>query len=70
MILHLTEYCPKNTTVSDFSGDISTPKLFAVFCNVNTPLCNLSSESAIMTWSSAKGSVFVFAHDNFVTPTF
>jgi hypothetical protein len=39
MILHLTGSCPKNAIVSDFSGYISIPKSFAMFCNVNTPLC-------------------------------
>jgi hypothetical protein len=28
MILHLTGSCPENAFVSDFSGDISIPKLF------------------------------------------
>ena len=49
MILDRTESCPKNAIVTEFSGDISIPKVFAMFCNVSTPLCKLSSESAIMT---------------------
>jgi len=49
MTVHLTEFCPKSAIVLDFSGDISGLKLFAVFRNVNTPFCKLSSKSAIMT---------------------
>jgi hypothetical protein len=56
--------------VSEFSGDISISKWFDLFCNVNSSLSNLSSESDIMTGSSAKDWVHIFAHDNFVTPTF
>jgi hypothetical protein len=69
-ILYLTECYPQNAIVSDFSGDISISKCFALFCNANNPLCNLFSESAIMTLSSAKDWVLIFAHYNFVIPTF
>jgi hypothetical protein len=41
-----------------FSDDTSTPKLFAIFCNANIPLSKLSSESAIITRSSALKIVF------------
>jgi len=41
-----------------FSGDIYIPKSFAIFYNLNTPLCKLSSVSVIMTWSSAKQSFY------------
>jgi len=34
---------------SDFSGDISVPKSFAVFCCVNSPLSKPSSEPAIVS---------------------
>jgi hypothetical protein len=47
--LHLTGSFPKNAILSDFSGDVYIPKFFAMICNVNTPLCKLSSASAIMT---------------------
>ena len=47
MILHLTMLCPKNAIVSDFSDDNTIPKLFAMFCNVNTPLCKSYSEAVI-----------------------
>jgi hypothetical protein len=30
MILHLAGSCPKNAAISEFSGDISIPKLFAM----------------------------------------
>jgi uncharacterized OB-fold protein len=33
-------------------------RMFAMFCNANTAFYKLSPESAIMTWSSAKGSVY------------
>jgi hypothetical protein len=54
MILHLTGSRPKQAIVSGLPGDTSTPKLFAMFCNVNTSLSKLSSESAIKTRSPAK----------------
>jgi len=38
MILHLIGCFPKNSIVLDFYGDISIPKLFAVFWNVDTPV--------------------------------
>jgi len=68
MIVNFTEHCPKNAIVSDFSGDISFPIFFAMFCNVNTPLCKLSSELAIMTCSSAKRRVFIFVVVDKVIP--
>ena len=40
MILHLTGSCPTNAIVSDFFGDISISKFFAMFCNVNTHFVN------------------------------
>jgi hypothetical protein len=43
-ILRITGSCPKNAIVSDFSGDVSIPKFFAVFCNVNSPRRRLFSE--------------------------
>ena len=49
MISHLAGSCPKNAIVSDFSGNIYIPKYFALFYNLNTPLCKLFSVSAIMT---------------------
>ena len=49
MILHLTESCPKNTIASDLSDAIAAPNIFAMFYIVNSPLCKLPSESAIMT---------------------
>jgi len=49
MTVHVTESCPKNAIVSDFSGDISIPVFFAMLCNANTRLCKLSSELANMT---------------------
>jgi hypothetical protein len=60
LIVHFTESCPKNASVSDFSGDISTPIFFAMFYNVNSPLCKLRSEFAIMTCSPAKRRVSIF----------
>jgi len=60
MIVRFTESCPKNAIVSVFSGDISIPMFFAMFCNVNTLICKLSSELAIMTCLSAKRRVFIF----------
>ena len=48
MILHNTGSCPKSA-ISDFYGEISNPKYFAMFYNVNFPLCKFSSESIIMT---------------------
>jgi hypothetical protein len=39
----------RTATISDFSGDISIPKFFAMFYNVNIPLYKLSSVTAIMT---------------------
>jgi hypothetical protein len=68
MIVHFTESCPKNSIVSDFSGDISIPIFFAVFYNVNTPLCKLSSELSVMTCSSAKRRVFIFVIVDKVIP--
>jgi len=50
-ILHSTGSCPQSAIVSNFYGEISNPKFVAIFYNVNTPFCKLSSESAIMTWS-------------------
>jgi len=49
-ILHNTGSRPKSVFVSDFYGEISNPKYCAMLYNVNTPVCKLSSESAIMTW--------------------
>jgi hypothetical protein len=57
MILQFTGSCPKNTIVSEFSGDISIPKCSAMFCNMNNPLCKLLSNQVIMTWSSKKHSI-------------
>ena len=54
MIIHFTECYPKNAIVSDFFVVISIRILFTMSCNVNTPLCKLSSELAIVTCSSAK----------------
>ena len=34
---------------------------FAMFCNENTPFRKLSSESDIITWSSLKPVLFIFA---------
>jgi len=48
-ILHPTAHCPKNVVISDVSGDICFPKLFAVFPNVNPPACKLPSELSVMT---------------------
>ena len=48
IILHLTWSFPRN--IWYFSSDISIPKSFAVFCNVNTRLCKWFFESVIMTW--------------------
>jgi len=45
---HITESCPKNAIVLDFSVNISIPKLLAGFSNVNTAHCKLSYESVIM----------------------
>jgi hypothetical protein len=42
MILHLSGCFPKNAIVLDFYGDIAIPKLFAVFWNVDTPVCKYS----------------------------
>jgi len=60
MILHLTRSRPKQAVVSGIPGATSNPKLFVMFCNVSTPLSKLSSESAIITRSSAKKKVFIF----------
>ena len=35
--------------------------MFAMPCNENTLLRKLSSESGVMTWSSTKRGVFIFA---------
>jgi hypothetical protein len=59
VILHLTGSCPKIAIVSDFPGNIYIPKSIVIFCNVNTPLCKLSSESHIMNGLSAKRSVYL-----------
>jgi hypothetical protein len=53
-------FCPKIAVILGFTGDILIPRFVAVFCNVNIPFCNLSSESAIMTCSSVKRGVFNF----------
>jgi hypothetical protein len=37
MILHPAGSCPKNAIISEFSGNISITKSFAVFYNLNTP---------------------------------
>jgi hypothetical protein len=68
MILHLIGFCPKTAIILDRSGYIYIPQFLAVFCNVYTPLCHLSSESAIMTWSSAKRKLFIFAQADNVMP--
>ena len=39
---------------------ISFPKLLAAVCKVKTPLCQLSSESAIRTRSSVKTRMYIF----------
>jgi len=68
-MVSLTGSCPKNDIVWDFSGDISIPNFFfTLFCNVNSPLCKLSFESAIMTWSSAKSRLFIFVLVHEVVP--
>jgi hypothetical protein len=58
--VHLTGSCPKNAIISIFSGHISIPHFFAVFYNVNIPLCKPSPESADITSPSAKSRVFIF----------
>ena len=59
MILHLAVSCPKNAIISDFSGDIYLQNLLLYFA-MEILLCKLSYESAIMTLSPAKRSVFIF----------
>jgi len=45
--------------MSDLSGYISIPQFFALFCNTNTPLCKLFSESAIMTFTQSQNVKWV-----------
>ena len=60
-ILNLTGSRPKMLTSDIFVViRLFTFQIFAMFFNVSTPLCKLSSESAIMTRSSAKSMVFLF----------
>jgi hypothetical protein len=47
-----------NAITLDFLQEIVIPNLFKVLFKVNTPLCRLSSELAIITWSSANKIVF------------
>ena len=48
MILPLTRTCPKNDIITDLLVILSFQNV-AIFCNVNTPVHHLSSESSIMT---------------------
>lgn len=59
--LHLAESCLKNAIVSNFFGDIYIPTFFVMFCSVNSPPWKLFSVSAVMTWSSAKSTLFIIS---------
>jgi hypothetical protein len=60
IIVLLTGSCPENAIVSDFSGESSIHNFFAIFFAVNSPHRNLSTESVITSFSSAKSRVFIF----------
>ena len=68
MILNFMGTYPKNAIISGFTGDSSIPNFFAMLHNVNTPLCKLSSESAIMTCSPVKRGAFNFVLVDKVIP--
>jgi len=66
MISHCIGYFPKNAIISGFTGDISIPKFFAMLCNVNIPLCKLTSES--YDWFVCKRGMFNFVLVDRVIP--
>jgi len=59
-ILNLSGSCPKKYHRLRFFWWYFHSKNVVMFCNVKNHLCKLSSESAIMNWSSAKCRRFIF----------
>jgi hypothetical protein len=62
IILLLIGSCPENAIVSDFSGDSSIQNVFCYVFTVNSPHCNLSTESVIIFFFVCKKQGFYFCN--------
>jgi hypothetical protein len=59
-ILLLLGYLSRNVITLDFSTEIVSPSFLKILFKFWLAICNLSSEAAIISWSSAKKIVVIY----------